>query len=90
MGDNTQNSYIGFTISLHFFDIIVNEIGDSKMEKILFINACVRPESRTSELADAVLKKVNGEIEQVDLYEAKLQIVGLKELEKRDKRKKRK
>ena len=55
------------------------------MEKILFINACVRPESRTSELADAVLQKVNGEIEQVDLYEAKLQIVGLKELEKRDK-----
>lgn len=55
------------------------------MEKILFINACVRPESRTSELADAVLQKVNGEIEQVDLYEAKLQTVGLRELEKRDK-----
>ena len=37
------------------------------MSKLLFINACIRDESRTKLLADAVLKKWNGEVEEVDL-----------------------
>ena len=42
------------------------------MDKILFVNACVRPNSRTLELANCVLKKLNGEIEEVKLYEKEL------------------
>lgn len=34
---------------------------------ILFINACVRKESRTKRLADCLLKKLNGEIKEVNL-----------------------
>lgn len=37
------------------------------MEKILFINACVRPNSRTMELARCALSCLNGEMEEVNL-----------------------
>ena len=37
------------------------------MSKLLFVNACIREESRTKLLADAVVKKWNGEVEEVDL-----------------------
>ncbi len=37
------------------------------MEKILFVNACVREKSRTLELAKCVLEKLKGEICEVDL-----------------------
>lgn len=37
------------------------------MSKLLFVNACIRDESRTKLLADAVVKKWNGEVEEVDL-----------------------
>ena len=36
--------------------------------KILFVNACVRPESRTAELSQHLLKKLDGEITEVSLY----------------------
>lgn len=37
------------------------------MEKILFINACVRPESRTLILAKHLLAKLDGEVQEVNL-----------------------
>ena len=35
----------------------------------LFINACVRKQSRTKQLADRLLEKLGGEIEEVRLEE---------------------
>ena len=40
------------------------------MDKILFVNACVRPDSRTLALAEAVLAKLDGDVEEVRLYDA--------------------
>ena len=37
------------------------------MEKILFINACIRPESRTLILAKHLLSKLHGQVEEVNL-----------------------
>ena len=37
------------------------------MDKILFINACVREESRTLALAKEVLSRLEGNIEEVNL-----------------------
>ena len=37
------------------------------MDKILFINACIRPESRTVILAKHLLSKLNGEVQEVNL-----------------------
>lgn len=42
------------------------------MNKILFINACVRPDSRTLELAKCVLDALNGDIEEINLYKTAL------------------
>lgn len=36
------------------------------MDKILFINGCVRPESRTLDLAKTVLAQLNGDVQEVD------------------------
>ena len=55
------------------------------MEKILFINACVRPFSRTLELAKHVLSKLSGDIEEVKLYNEQLLPLDLEEMELRDK-----
>lgn len=38
------------------------------MNNILLINACVRPESRTRNLADYLLSKIQGEVTIIDLY----------------------
>ncbi len=54
------------------------------MEKILFVNACVRPNSRTLELAKHVLEKFSGEVEEVKLYEKELLPLSLKELKLRE------
>ncbi len=54
------------------------------MENILFINACVRPGSRTLRLAHHVLEKLNGHVEEVDLTEETLLPLDLSRLEKRD------
>ena len=51
------------------------------MDKILFINACIRPNSRTLELANCVLQRLSGDIEEVKLYEQDLSPLTLKELE---------
>ena len=55
------------------------------MEKILFINACIRPNSRTLELANCVLTQLVGTVEEVKLYEQELLPLALKEIETRDK-----
>ena len=54
------------------------------MEKILFINACVRPTSRTFELAKHVLSKLSGSVEEVKLYNEELSPLNLEELQLRD------
>jgi FMN-dependent NADH-azoreductase len=55
------------------------------MKKILFINACVRPNSRTSELADCVLENLCGTAEEIKLYEMELSPLTLKGMELRGK-----
>ena len=54
------------------------------MENILFINACIRPNSRTLELAKYVIEKLSGKVEEVKLCDEKLFPLTLKELELRD------
>ena len=54
------------------------------MEKILFINACVRPFSRTLDLAKHVLSNLSGDIEEVRLYNEQFLPLGLEEMELRD------
>lgn len=54
------------------------------MDKILFINACVRPRSRTYELAQTVLEKLNGDVEEVRLIEAELPHLSNELIELRD------
>ena len=54
------------------------------MDKILFINACVRSNSRTLELAKHVLSKLSGEVEEVKLYDIDLSPLDLKEMHLRD------
>lgn len=55
------------------------------MAEILFINACVRGNSRTLELAKHVLEQLSGEVEEVKLYDEKLLPLNLAEMEIRDK-----
>lgn len=55
-----------------------------KMKKILFINGCVRPCSRTLELAKYVADRLLGELEEVKLYEKELPPLSLKEMELRE------
>lgn len=55
------------------------------MEKILFINACVRPNSRTLELANYVLTRLSGKVEEVELYKEELSPLTLEEMEVRNK-----
>ena len=54
------------------------------MDKILFINACVRPCSRTLELAETLLQKLKGDIQEIKLYETHLPALDLNGMEKRD------
>lgn len=54
------------------------------MEKILFINACVRPLSRTYDLAKTVLDRLQGEIEEVRLIDAELPHLTNELIELRD------
>ena len=42
------------------------------MKEVLFINACVRPQSRTLELALSLLEKTEGEIQRLNLYDTQL------------------
>jgi FMN-dependent NADH-azoreductase len=54
------------------------------MDKILFINACVRPCSRTRQLAESVLKKLDGPVEEVCLDGTTLSALGPEGIEKRE------
>lgn len=50
------------------------------MNNILFINACLRKESRTKELANVVLSKLKGNITEVNLEKENLQPLNLERL----------
>ena len=50
---------------------------------VLFVNGCVRENSRTLELASHVLKHLSGEVEEVKLYEENISPITVTEIEKR-------
>ncbi len=54
------------------------------MSNILFVNACVRPESRTLRLAKHVLSKLDGEVQEVNLEKENIQPLNLETLQQRD------
>lgn len=54
------------------------------MDKILFLNACIRPGSRTLELAETLLQKLKGDVQEVRLHEASLPALDLDGMKKRD------
>lgn len=54
------------------------------MEKILLVNACVRPMSRTMELTRYVLSRLEGEVEEVNLEREAIRPHTRESLEKRD------
>lgn len=53
------------------------------MEKILFVNACIRPESRTLELAKFLLSFLEGEVEEVNLERENIQPLNTQSLQYR-------
>lgn len=53
------------------------------MDKILFLNACARPNSRTLMLAQALLQTLEGDVQRVDLYETSLIPLDFQGIEKR-------
>ena len=54
------------------------------MDTILFVNACVRPGSRTLELARTLLQTLDGEVREVCLHETTLPALDLAGMQKRD------
>lgn len=54
------------------------------MDKILLINACIRPDSRTLELAETLLQRLEGDIQRVQLQEMSLPALDLAGVEKRN------
>lgn len=62
--------------SLNFLEI---------MDKILYINSCVREKSRTNKLAKYLLDKLNGNIEEVNLNKENIRPLNSSLLKKRDK-----
>ena len=50
---------------------------------VLYINACVRKESRTNRIAESLLEKLGGEYEEVKLSERKLEPLSEEMLIKR-------
>lgn len=56
----------------------------NNMERILFINACIRPKSRTIELVNHVLKNLCGKVEEIKLYDQDLAPLTLEEIKLRD------
>lgn len=53
------------------------------MDKILFLNACARPNSRTLMLAQALLQTLEGETQRVNLYETALMPLDFQGIEQR-------
>lgn len=54
------------------------------MEKTLFVNACVREDSRTLALAKCVLDRLNGEICEINLEHEALKPLGREQLSQRE------
>lgn len=54
------------------------------MEKILFIDACVRPNSRTRALAQTVLQNLSGQVQKRSLYDTPLPPLDLQTMVQRD------
>ena len=54
------------------------------MNKILYINACCKDGSRTNELAQCLLGRLNGDVQFVNLYEENICPIDAKLLSKRD------
>ena len=54
------------------------------MDRVLFINACVRSCSRTEQLAKALLEKLCGDVEEVDLSRAPIAALDMAGLERRE------
>ena len=54
------------------------------MKKIIYINACCRENSRTNELAQHLIKKLDGQVEMVNLYEKSINSIDAQLLSKRD------
>lgn len=54
------------------------------MDKILFVNACVRSDSRTCELARCVLEHLSGTVEQLDLNRERIPVLDREQLKERD------
>ncbi len=54
------------------------------MKKTLFINACVRPESRTRRLAQHALKRMGGEISEVNLADEMIEPLNSERLQLRN------
>ena len=52
--------------------------------KILYINSCIRPASRTAELARCVLDKLSGDITEVNIYAENIKPLDAASLDKRD------
>jgi len=55
------------------------------MDKILFINACVRPNSRTLAMAKSVLSEIEGNVEEIVLNKIPLAPLDFAGIEKRNK-----
>ena len=65
----------------------MNNLKDIKrgfMKKILLINACIRPNSRTYLLAQKVIEKLSGEINELNLCNENLTPLDWIQLQKRD------
>ena len=58
----------------------------SMENKILFINACARQDSRTSELSKCLLGRLTGEVTEVNLYKEGLSPIDANGLHKREER----
>lgn len=54
------------------------------MNKILYINACCRENSRTNELAQCLLDSLKGSVQKLDLYEENLKPLDARLLSERD------
>lgn len=54
------------------------------MDQILFVNACVRPDSRTYDLAQHVLSRLSGHTEEVRLFDERIPPLDLEGIQTRD------
>ena len=54
------------------------------MDSVLFINACIRPHSRTAQLAQALLDKLGGNVEEVNLSRTPMAALDAAGIERRE------